>query len=177
MIKTVNKDNDWQTASINKVWTMSSCCKNGTNKKEYSDSNFIWGIEDKHVLPVVKHPSWKPLQKAKAITESMRFIDIWEYHRSCVNHRQCVKIDSIWPETHWHCKELFWRKQLMIECNQNNSEGLFRWELQQRGTALMRTLIDINVAEEKVWYDWDTIRLTENHTPSEEWTLAQFEIP
>jgi len=37
----VHSDNDGQIASMNKVQTMSSCCKNGTNKKEYSDQNFI----------------------------------------------------------------------------------------------------------------------------------------
>jgi len=43
-------------------------CKNGTNKK---DQNFIWGIEDEHMLTEVKSSNLQPSKKDEAITYIM----------------------------------------------------------------------------------------------------------
>jgi len=68
-------------------------------KKECTDQNFIWGIEDKYMLTEVKSSNLKPSKKDEAITYTV-----------CEE-----KIDSISSKTHWHCKELLWRKHFIIK--------------------------------------------------------------
>ena len=72
--------------------------RNGANKKEWSDQNFIWGRRQAYA-------DWSHLSKLKPLQK-----DKADYRYS-VNHRQ---MDSIRLETHWQCKGLLWIKQFII---------------------------------------------------------------
>ena len=58
-------------------------------KKECADQNFIWGIEDKHMLTEVKSSNLKPSKKDEAITYIMWGIDSTEL---------VWNTDSVWRE-------------------------------------------------------------------------------
>jgi len=98
----------------------------------------------KSIIQVVNH--CKKMRRSPISCESQTFCNITEFVWTA---------DSVWREIdkrHTDIANNYSEENnswLSMEFNQNNNGGLFRWELQQRGTVLMRTLIDINFSEEK----------------------------
>jgi len=65
-----------------------------------------------HMLTEVKSSNLKPSRKKMSWSHTL--CEASTAHDWCETQTVCEeKIDSIWSKTHWHCKELLWRKHFI----------------------------------------------------------------
>jgi len=101
----------------------------------------------KPIIQVVNYR--KKMRRSQISCESQTF---WVSQNLCELQTVCEEKLTLYDQRHTDIAKNNSEENnswLSMGFNQNNNEGLFWWELQQRGTVLMRTLIDINFSEEK----------------------------
>ena len=129
-----------KTLTWTKFKTISSCCKNGTNKERVRWSEL-------HLRNWRQaYADWSQIIQFETIEKRWgdHIHHVWHrQHRIGVKHRQCVKRKlTLYDQRHTDIANNYSEENnswLSMELNQNKRGGLFRWELQQRGTDLMRT--------------------------------------